>query len=472
MKFRLSNLLLFSSGVTSVYAGGELPDQRPNIVIILADDLGWTDLACTGSDFYETPHIDKLRDSGMLFTQAYSNAANSAPSRACLMTGLYSPRHGIYTVNPPDRGEAKDRKLIPYANNHELPTSYTLLPRFLKEQGYYTIHIGKWHLGNDERGTGPLSHGFDINKGGGDEGSPYSYFFPYCSQTGKCLTGLEQGEENEYLTDRLTEEAIKHIRQTNNKPFFLYLAHHAVHTPLQAKEELIEKYKRKPAGSKHSNPTYAAMIESLDESVGKVIGALEETGKIDNTIIIFLSDNGGMLNGISDNTPLRGGKGNPYEGGNRIPMIIQWKGKISPATTCDIPVIGMDLFPTIADLTGTTPAIPLDGTSLKPLLMSTESLLPNRSLYFSFPAYLQNYGKLEGFRATPYNSIISGEWKLIRFFETNTTELYNLKNDIGETTDLTDIYPGKSLELLKQLNEWEKSVNAPVHFEKNPLYQD
>lgn len=465
-------MLLLTSGATTLFTGCEQEkEERPNIVLILADDLGWTDLGCMGSDYYETPHIDKLRSNGMLFTQAYSNAANSAPSRACLMTGLYTPRHGIYTVNPPDRGKAEGRKLIPFSNNRELPVSYTLLPRYLKTNGYNTCHVGKWHLGSDERGTGPLSHGFDVNKGGGDEGSPYSYFFPYCSRNGKCLTNLEQGEEGEYLTDRLTDEAVSFIRQqSGEQPFFLYMAHHAVHTPLQAKEELIEKYRQKKPGEKHNNPVYAAMVQSLDESVGLIIKSLEETGQLDNTLIIFMSDNGGMLNNISDNYPLRGGKGNPYEGGNRVPIIVQWNGKVKAGSTCRTPVTGADLYPTVADLLGVAPLREPDGKSITPLLYDNQANWKERDLYFFFPAYLENYGGREGFRATPYSSVVSGDWKLIHFFEDNRNELYYLKEDIGETNNLAEVEKAKEKELYHSLQAWQQELLGTFSFEENPKF--
>lgn len=445
---------------------------QPNIVFILADDLGYTDLGCMGSDFYETPHIDSLRASGMLFTRTYTNAANSAPSRACLMTGKYAPRHGVYTVNPPDRGRAEHRKLIPSLNKQALPVSFTLFPKLLKESGYHTIHVGKWHLGNDEEGTGPIAHGFDVNIAGGNEGAPYSYFYPYCSvKKQKCLSALETGQNGEYLTDRLTNEAINQLKQTTAQPFFLYFAHYAVHTPLQAKEDVIKKYQNKTPGKKHKNPVYAAMVESLDQSVGRIINTLKELDKLDNTLIVFMSDNGGMLNGISDNSPLRAGKGTPYEGGNRVPLIIQWNGKVPSGTLCTDPIIGVDLYPTLLEAAGITLPADLDGMSLQPLLSGQAKKTPERDLFVCFPAYLENYGSDSGFRATPYSSIISGNWKLIHFFEDNRDELYNLQEDISEKKDLSQQNIEKKQELLDRLHLWEKQVKAPVSFEINPVYK-
>lgn len=468
---RSRKTIVVGIALASTFSVYSKKNDRPNIVLIFADDLGWTDLKCTGSDFYETPSIDSLRSKGVLFTRAYSNAANSAPTRASLMTGLYSPRHGVYTVNPPERGKASERKLIPYKNKAELPTSFVLLPRLLKSAGYRTIHIGKWHLGSEENATGPLSHGFDVNIGGGSEGTPRSYFSPYQSHNGIAHYNLPPGEDGEYLTDRLTSEAIDQIYKSNDAPFFLYLAHHAVHTPLQAKPELIDKYKKKQPGNRHYNPIYAAMVESLDQSVGRIVNALRESNQLDNTLIVFTSDNGGMLNRISDNSPLRGGKGNPYEGGNRVPLIMVWKDKIVEGCTNSTPVMSADFLPTFIDLAGVKTKHETDGVSLTPLIDPATNGSIERPLFFFFPAYLENYATTPGFRATPYSSVIKGDWKLIHFFEDDRDELYNIAQDVGETTDLTSSNSTKQKELRQLLNKWLIEVNAPITFQKNPLYQ-
>ncbi len=458
--------------VTSFCLPATAQNQHPNIVFILADDLGWTDLGCMGSDFYETPNIDKLRNNGMLFTRAYTNAANSAPSRASILTGLYTPRHGVYTVNPPDRGKPENRKHIPKPKKDVLDTALETLPEILQANGYRTTHIGKWHLGRDDIQTGPKANGFDMNIAGNHIGTPYSYYYPFCNQAGECLPNLDLSDSTyQYLTDRLTEEAVSQIKQSNSQPFFLYLAHYAVHTPLQAKAEKVEKYNRKPAGKHHDNATYAAMVESLDESVGKIIEALKEENKLDNTLIVFFSDNGGMLAGISNNYPLKGGKGMPYEGGNRVPLIISYGNNIEKNSATDVPVMGADLFSTFLDFANVKYKRTTDGKSLKNILLHRESKkISKRDLHFYFPAYLESYGDENSFRATPYASIISGDWKLIYFFEDNRSELYNLRSDMGESVDISKTDKKKADKMLENLFKWMKQVHAPTNFKLNPLY--
>ncbi len=474
--FGTMNIQRLIAGVfgTGLCLSAVAQNPKPNIVFILADDLGWTDLSCTGSDFYETPNIDKLRAVGMLFTRAYTNAANSAPSRASILTGLYTPRHGVYTVNPPDRGKPENRKLIPQKNLDVLDTALVTFPEILQANGYRTIHIGKWHLGDDKNQTGPKANGFDVNIGGTHIGTPYSYWYPFCSKSGNCLPNLDLSDStHQYLTDRLTQEAVNQIKASRDQPFFLYLAHHAVHTPLQAKPEIVEKYRQKPAGKRHNNAMYAAMIESLDESVGRVIEALREEGKLESTLIVFLSDNGGMLAGISDNSPLRGGKGMPYEGGNRVPMIVAYGNKIAKNSTSNIPVMGADLFPTFLDFANikNENENQTDGRSIQPILSGEKNnKLSKRNLYFYFPAYLEEYGDENSFRATPFASVVSDEWKLIYFFEDNRSELYHLKNDIGESIDQSETDKYKAKEMRKKLFKWMKQVDAPTVFQQNPLY--
>ena len=303
-------------------------NERPNIVFIMADDLGWNDLGITGSDYYETPNIDKLASEGVFFDNAYAAAANSAPSRACFMTGLYTPRHGVYTVSPSARGDKTKRKLIPITNTEDVRTDLVTLGEALKQQGYVCGHIGKWHLGSDLDGskTGPLSQGFDYNIAGDRAGSPYSYFYPYCRKQ-KCHLGLDEGSEGEYLTDRLTSEAIKFVEQTKDKPFFLYMAHHAVHTPLKAPQTLVDKYQKKTKGKYQTNAIYAAMVENLDWNVGRLCHAIDSLGLSENTLIVFYSDNGGAA-AATNNFRLRGAKGMPYEGGIRVPLIMKYPRKI------------------------------------------------------------------------------------------------------------------------------------------------
>ena len=467
----IRNLIISELCLSTVLMAQNVANKKSNIVFILADDLGWTDLGCMGSDFYETPNIDKLRKSGMLYTHAYANAPNSAPSRACILTGLYTPRHGIYTVDSSERGKAENRKLIPMPNNTVLSTSFTTFPAILHANGYRTIHIGKWHLGSDTDGNGPLNHGFDVNIAGDNNGAPYTYYYPFCSKNGQCLKNLNLNDSTySYLTDRLTEEAVQQIRKSKDQPFFLYMSHYAVHTPIQGRKDIVDKYRHKSPGKRHNNPTYAAMIQSLDESVGRIVQVLKEENKLDNTLIVFFSDNGAMLDGISDNSPLRDGKGTPYEGGNRVPLIISYGNKIKANSTNKMNVMGVDFFPTFLDFAGIDIPKGLDGISLKKSILKEENN-KKRDLYFCFPAYLESYSNPNTFRATPYSSIISEDWKLIYFFENDTYELYNLKNDIGESKNLIHSHKSKALMLLNKLKSWEVKVKAPINFNTNPLYR-
>jgi len=338
--------------------GAQKRAAKPNIVFILIDDMGWRDVGFMGSKYYETPNIDKLASQGVVFTNAYANAANCAPTRACIMSGQYTPRHGIYTVNNSDRGNAKLRKLVPTKNTTVLADSNVTVTEALKSAGYVCAHIGKWHLGDD-----PKTQGFDINIGGNQAGHPRSYFSPYKNED------LPDGPVGEYLTDRLTDEALKFIETTKTRPFFLYLPHYAVHSPIQSKPEMQVKYKNKEPSLGHHNPKYAAMIESVDKGVGRIMHKLDELGIAENTVVFFFSDNGGVKKTTSME-PLRGGKGCYYEGGVREPTTVRWPGVVEPGTTCDTPIIGIDFYPTLLDIAGAKkPAGKLlDGVSLVPLL--------------------------------------------------------------------------------------------------------
>jgi len=455
-----------SLAVLPFLSGCALCAKRPNIVLIYIDDLGWKDLGVMGSDYYQTPHIDRLASQGMIFTNAYANAPNCAPSRASLLTGQYTPRHGIYTVNSAARGKARDRKLVPIPNAATLVPQAVTLAEVLKSLGYVSASIGKWHLGVDPE-TGPLGQGFDLNIGGNRAGHPRSYFSPYHN------SDLADAPGGEYLTDRLTAEALKFIDNHQDQPFFLYLTHYAVHTPLQAREELIAKYRGQGEGGQ-SNPIYAAMIESVDQSVGSILGRLDDLGLRDDTIVLFFSDNGGYGPATSME-PLRGAKGMLYEGGIRVPLIVRWPGKVEPGATCAAPVIGTDLFPTFLDITGAPrpQEQPLDGESLAPLLTG-RGTLDRDALFWHFPAYLEAYrgGRSQGpWRTTPAGAIRQGDWKLIEFFEDGRLELYNLKEDIGEANNLAETRPGKAKALHERLKAWRRSVNAPVPTEPNPFYQ-
>lgn len=328
--------------------------------------------------------------------------------------------------------------------------------------------MGKWHLGDDKNGTGPLSQGFISNVAGERAGSPYSYFYPYCNpKKNKCHLGLDEGTPGEYLTDRLTSEAIGFMEKHAEEPFFLYWAHHAVHVPLKAPQHLVEKYEKKTKGKYHTNPVYAAMIESLDQNVGRVCRAIDSLGIADNTIVVFFSDNGGS-EPVTDNYPLREGKGAPYEGGIRVPLIIKWPGKVKPGTTSSLPVTGVDFYPTFVKIANGKPASDLDGKDLFSLLRKKEY---NRDLYWHFPAYLQSYKKSgKEWRATPYSSIRSGDWKLIYYYEDKSVELFNLKDDLSEEHDLSRIHSDKRKELYVKLMDWLLKTQAPIPTELNPDY--
>ncbi len=439
-------------------------DQRPNVVFLHIDDLGWTDLGYMGSDYYETPNIDQLSEEGLIFTNAYAGAANSAPSRANLLTGMNSPRHGIYTVNSPDRGHPKTRQLIASANADSIMHDDVTLGHLFRKNGYKTCAIGKWHLSSS-----PVHNGFHINIGGDNRGNPGrdGYFAPYN------IANIEQGPEGEYLTDRLTDEAIQFIEENRESPFFLYMSYYTVHTPLQGKEHVVEKYRQKEGTDVHNNPVYAAMIESMDENVGRILTRLDDFGLTDNTLIVYLSDNGGIRS-ISRQDPLRAGKGSYYEGGIRVPMILKWSSHIRPGIT-DEPVTNLDFFPTFMSVLGVEMGQKvLDGDDLTPLF--TGGTLEKRPLFWHFPIYLQRYAGEEDqgrdplFRTRPGSVMRYGKWKLHEYFEDGAIELYNLASDPGETNNLVDTYPEKTGELVQMLTHWREETNAPVPTERNPEY--
>ncbi len=442
---------------------------KPNIVFILIDDMGWTDVGYMGSKYYETPNIDRLAKNGMIFTQAYANASNCAPTRACLLSGQYSPRHGIFTVGTSERGKSKDRRIIPVENKTKISLNKITIAEALKPAGYVSAAIGKWHIGHT-----PREQGFDVGMDRDALGYPRGHF----------------KDDGEYLTDRLTDEAIKFIRENKENPFFLYLAHHAVHTPIQAKDDIIDKYKEKRPDGCHDNKTYAAMIQSVDESVARVNHILEELGLSKSTLLIFFSDNGGHGT-YTCQDPLRGGKGMYYEGGIREPMFAYWPGKIKAGSSCDLPVISTDFYPTFLELAGISKTVnyPLDGESLVSLL-KREGSLKRESIFWHFPAYLEAYKGLKDhsrdtvFRTRPVSVIRKGDWKLLMFHEewmldggyekiseNTSVELYNLKTDLAENNNLCNTEVEKRNELLEELIQWQDEIQAPISTEPNPQYR-
>jgi len=456
-------LVVLTAVAAAAVSSQSAEPSEPNVVFFFIDDLGWTDLGFMGSDYYETPRIDRLAGEGMVFTAAYACGPNCAPSRASLMSGQYTPRHGVFTVGDPVRGNHAFRKLEPIANKTVLDDRFITIAESLSAGGYTTASMGKWHLGDD-----PATQGFDVNVAGCHWGSPSGggYHSPYR------YPNLVTEEKGEYLTDRLGQEACRFIEENRHRPFFLYLTHYAVHTPIQGKPELVEKYKAKEPGEHHANAAYAAMIESTDQSVGAVLDKLDELGLAAGTVVIFYSDNGGQL-GATSNAPLRGGKGMLYEGGIREPMIVRYPGVTRPGSVCDEPVIGVDFYPTLLEITGTPRPdnYTLDGVSFLPLLKDPAAVLGREAIFWHFPCYLQGSGSPRGpFRTTPAGAVRMGDWKLIEFFEDGVLELYNVVEDVSESTNLAGRMPEKTSQLHDMLLAWRKQVAAPVPTEPNPRY--
>lgn len=423
--------------------------KKMNVVLVLIDDLGWTDLACYGSDLHETPNIDRLARDGMKFTQAYSACTVCSPTRASLMTGKYPARLHV-TDWIPGLAPANPKLLIPDWTKY-LPLEETTLAEVFHAAGYATASIGKWHLGEEPHY--PQKQGFDINIAGTIKAAPASYFAPYNIPT------LSEGSAGEYLTDRLAEEAVKFIEQSRDKPFFLYLPNFAVHLPIQAKLELVEKYRSKyKPGLKHANPAYAAMLESVDQAVGRIRQKLDDLQIADRTAIVFTSDNGGHIPTTS-NKPLRVGKASCYEGGTRVPLLVHWPGVTHPGSVSDATVITPDLYPTLLSMTSLddVPGHRSDGISLIPVLKQSGPL--NReAIYWHYPHYqLYQQGG-----TTPYGAIRAGDWKLIEIFDDMRVELYNIREDIGEQNNLASEQPVRAKELREKLHAWRKEVGAQM----------
>ena len=439
--------------------------EKPNVVLIVADDLGWSDLSYMGSTYYETPNIDKLSKSGMTFYNGYASSANCAPSRASMLTGKYHPFHGIYTVKNSDRGNKKTRKIIPIKTKTKLELEYFILPEMLKSKGYSTGHFGKWHMG--PKGYFPEQMGFDINIGGNEHGGPGSYFSPYK------YPNMSNGPKDEYLTDRIGDEVVKFIEKNKENNFFAYVPFFSVHTPIQSKSDYEKKYRNKESNEYHNREDYAGMIQSLDENIGKILDKIEKLNLSKNTLIIFTSDNGG-IRAISNQYPLRAGKGSYYEGGIKVPMIFSWPEKIKAGSTSNERISNIDFYPTIKSIIGYNETIDLDGENLTPIFNS--KALKKRELYFHFPIYLEPYnvhldsGSDPLFRTRPGSVIIKDNWKLHHYYEDNNFELYNLENDISESKNLIDINKEKKAELLNNLDNWLKKNNAPIPNKLNPFY--
>ncbi|MBI3464715.1 MAG: sulfatase [Planctomycetes bacterium] len=466
---RFRHTSLFATLAFLLIGGGAAPaaePAKPNVVLILIDDMGWTDLACFGSDLYETPSIDQLARDGMKFTQAYSACTVCSPSRAAVLTGKYPSRLHI-TDWIPGQMPANPKLLVPDWTKF-LPLEETTIAEVFHAAGYATASIGKWHLGGEQ--YYPEKHGFDLNIAGTFAPQPPSYFAPWKIPT------LAEGSQGEYLTDRLGEEAVQFIERSKDRPFFLYLPHFGVHTPIQGRADLVEKYRQKlrlHPELKHRNPEYAAMVESVDHAVGRVRQKLEELKLADRTIIVFTSDNGGRVtvdnsSGLptTSNLPLRVGKGSCYEGGTRVPLIVHWPGVTQPGSICDTPVIGADYYPTLLQMAGVNdlPGHQPDGVSLVPLLRQTGGL-ERDALYWHYPHH-QHY-QLGG--TMPYGAIRAGDFKLIELYDDDRVELYNLRDAVGEQHDLAAQMPDKTRELRARLHDWREKVGAQMPT-PNPAY--
>jgi arylsulfatase A-like enzyme len=457
----------------SAFACAQAKKDRLNVVVFLVDDLGWADLSCQGSTFYETPNVDRLAATGVRFTDGYASCPVCSPTRASLLTGQYPTRIGITDWIPGSSGKRGGAVVTPQ-DDHHLPLEHITLAEALKAHDYVTFFAGKWHLnaaGQD--GFFPEDQGFDVNKGGHHKGSPPGgYYAPYANPR------LESGPDGEYLTDRLTDETIAFIEANRDKPFLTYLSFYTVHTPIQPCKRYAEKFAAKaavlpPLERDHISEKYnaktrprqdnvglATMVHAMDDNVGRVLDALDELKLTGNTIVVFTSDNGGLSTkgnvGPGCNKPLRAGKGWCYEGGIRVPLIIRAPGMASGAT-CDEPAISMDVYPTILDLLG-LPALPkqhCDGVSLASALEDPSTHIDREAIFWHYPHY-------HGSNWRPGAAVRAGDYKLIEFYETDDVEVYNLAEDLGETNDLSRQMPKKTAELLKTLRAFQKDTGAKM----------
>jgi arylsulfatase A-like enzyme len=440
-----------------------LAADRPNVVLIVIDDLGARDLGCTGSAYYRTPNIDRLASEGMRFTDAYAAAPVCSPTRAALLTGKYPARLNL-TDWLPGRPDRPDQRLLRPAIRQELPLEEVTLAEALHAAGYATASVGKWHLGGE--GFGPRQQGFDLNVAGDQSGSPGSYFAPFRNRQGRFMPGLEEAPEGEYLTDRLTAEAEKFIERSRDRPFFLYLAHYAVHIPLRAKPDLVATYPTGGRPGTQNNPVYAAMIESVDQGVGRLTRKLADLGLTERTLVIVTSDNGGLCVVEGPNTPatvnapLREGKGYLYEGGLRVPLIVKWPGVARAGTLCGVPVSSIDFFPTLLEACGATADARPDGVSLVSLLKGGG--LTREALFWHYPHYSNQGGR-------PGGAVRAGNWKLVEFYEQGRRELFDLKADPGESRNQAEARPEVVRELAAKLDAWRREVAARMP-RPNPDY--
>ena len=463
-------ILVIGCGLRSNGVGS----SRQNLILIVADDLGWADLGCYGSDLHETPHLDRLASEGVRFTDAYSASPVCTPTRASILTGKHPARlhMTIWRESAKSRG---DRRLLQPICLDSLPLEHQTLAEVLGGQGYYNAHIGKWHLGRAE--SYPQPHGFHRNVGGTLWGAPQTFWYPYAGEQyfrdWRYVPDMEPGEEGEYLTDKLTDKALEimEAQVSKGRPFYINLWYHTVHTPIEGKPELVAKYEKKIGPeSVQRNPIYAAMVESLDENVGRVLETVDALGIREETLVVFTSDNGGFVNPcklnpelpVANNSPLRSGKGSVYEGGIRVPLMLRGPG-IAKGVSQEL-VYSCDLFPTFLDSFGTFDLLddsPRDGMSFAPILKDPEERLDREALYFHYPHYYPT--------TSPVSAVRSGDWKLLRYYEDSRVELYNLAEDPSETRDLAKERPMDASRLLANLEDWLDEVEA-LEPELNPNF--
>jgi arylsulfatase A len=465
----------FSTTLLPTHSAALSAADRPNIVVILADDLGAADLGYYGADLLETPRLDALAKESVLFRQAYASAPVCSPTRAALMTGKHPARVGITIWAEGSLAGPQNRKLLQGESKHDLPLEEATLAERLHDAGYATALVGKWHLGDGDHA--PETQGFDVSIGGTRWGAPTTFFWPYrgsgrFGQEFRYVPGLPLGKPGDYLTDKLTDAAIAFIDSARERPFFLYLAHHAPHTPIEAPADLVEHFKTKLRPEmKHQNAGYAAMIKSLDDNVGRVLDHLQSRGLADNTIVVFTSDNGGYI-GVdrrsgfnapcTNNAPLRSGKGSLYEGGIRVPLIV--RGPAWQPAERQQPVVSTDLFFTLLSVARISPTDnqPADGLDLSAVLKDRTSKLSRETLFWHYPHYYET--------TTPVSAVRSGDWKLLDYFEDGHRELYNLRDDPTESRDMAAANSDKVVELSKELTQWRASVGAKLP-QPNPQYR-
>ncbi|MCP4170673.1 MAG: sulfatase [Fuerstiella sp.] len=468
IKFSLIFMLALSWTVCNVGAGVS-DAAHTNVVLILIDDLGWKDVGCYGSTYYQTPNIDRLAAEGMRFTAGYAACNVCSPTRAAILTGKYPARLLLTQWLPSGRWNSTKNRMREGRYLSNLPLEEVTIAEAMRGAGYRTAFMGKWHLGT-ETYYYPRHQGFDVNVGGRDYGAPGGYFYPFEGRwkiptTGQMLRkdAPLPGKPGDYLVDRLAEEAEEFIRATADQPFFLMLSHYAVHSPLQGKPEKVARYEVAAKKDLQGKPHYAAMVESVDDSVGRVLQTLQDLKIDQRTLVIFTSDNGGFAK-ATDNSPLRANKGSNYEGGLRVPVIIKWPGQTRPGSVSHEPVISTDFYPTILAATGQDerPFQHLDGKNLVPVLTDGDGL-DRDALYWHYPHYNQHP------QSFPSGVIRAGDWKLIEAFETGQLSLYNLVDDLGETTDMAELNPEKAADLYRMMKAWRERVGADAML-PNPEY--